>query len=60
MKVALDNGYSIIRILQEDIWFDKNSWEGNFVDAFIEYEDPTVICIGCEEKYSKHNYKKSN
>lgn len=54
MDFALKQGYSIIRILQEDIWFDKNRWEDKFVEAFTTYEEPNVICIGCEEKYSKH------
>lgn len=54
MNVAMENGYSIIRILQEDIWFDKNRWEEKFIVSFKLYEDPTVICIGCDVKYSKH------
>lgn len=27
MKCAIENGYTIIRLLQEDIWYDKNGWE---------------------------------
>ena len=54
MDVAMENGYSVIRILQEDIWSDKNRWEEQFIKAFTSYEDPSVICIGCDVKYSKH------
>lgn len=39
---------SVIRILQEDIWFDKNQWEKLFIEVFKPYEDPVVICIGCK------------
>ena len=26
MKCANDNGYSMIRILQDDVWLDKYKW----------------------------------
>ena len=54
MKVAIKEGYSIIRILQDDIWFDKNQWKEKFIKAFISYDDPTIICIGCDIKYKKY------
>lgn len=27
MKCAIENGYTIIRLLQKDVWSDKNNWE---------------------------------
>jgi len=31
MKCANENGYSVIRILQKDIWHDKYDWLKNYV-----------------------------
>ncbi len=33
MNQALLNGYSVIRLLQEDVWLDKNNWETNLRSA---------------------------
>ena len=54
MKKGLENGYSVIRILQEDIWFDKNNWEEEFNKVFQEYSEPILVCVGCQIKYQKH------
>jgi hypothetical protein len=55
MKKALEKGYTIIRILQEDIFNDKNNWEENTKNAIKQYRNPQVVCIGCEKKYERHN-----
>jgi very-short-patch-repair endonuclease len=55
MKMAMENGYSIIRILQKNIWNDIDNWETKFNDVYKYYDEPEVICIGCEIKYKKHN-----
>jgi len=54
MELAMKNGYSIIRILQDDIWNNKNRWKDKFEKVFQSYKDPEVICIGCEIKYKKY------
>ena len=53
IEKALEKGYTIIRILQEDIWFNRNNWRVNFLKYFRKYKTPRVICIGCEIKYKK-------
>ncbi len=35
MKCANDNGYSIIRILQEDIWFDRSNWKQDITNNIL-------------------------
>lgn len=54
MKKAMENGYSIIRILQEDIWSDKNEWDKKLDKILKKHDEPTVFYIGCEIKYDKH------
>jgi very-short-patch-repair endonuclease len=48
-KCANDNNYSVIRLLQEDVWHDKNDWYKHLCDAieYIKNGDEIVnICIG--------------
>jgi very-short-patch-repair endonuclease/DNA-directed RNA polymerase subunit RPC12/RpoP len=54
MDKANQNGYTIIRILQEDIWFDKNNWKIELKKYLKKHITPTVIIIGCKIKYNKH------
>ena len=42
MKCANDNGYSMIRILQDDVWLDKYKW--------IEELQTSIEKIKLEEK----------
>lgn len=46
---ALENGYSIIRISQEDVFKDKNDWEHILENKIKNYESPIEIKIG--DKY---------
>tara|TARA_B100001094_G_scaffold310544_1_gene345262 strand:- start:42 stop:1559 length:1518 start_codon:yes stop_codon:yes gene_type:complete len=55
IRQALSNGYSIIRILQVDIYNDKNNWEIKTKNVIKYYEIPTQICIGDEILYDKYN-----
>lgn len=45
MEKALENGYSIIRILQEDIYYDKNSWKDKLINSIKMYEEPQIIYL---------------
>lgn len=49
---ANKHGVSIIRIPQEDIWDDKNSWSDNLVVHIKKYDNPKNIYIG--NRYDKH------
>ncbi len=54
MNQALLNGYSVIRILQEDVWLDKNNWETNLRSAILDIdpENPKIIYICENNEYS--------
>lgn len=42
-ECAVKNGYSIIRILQEDVWNDKMDWKKLLLEHVKDYETPAVI-----------------
>lgn len=54
MKKALENGYSVIRILQEDVLYDRNDWKKNLENAIKKYDKPTFIFIANGNEYEKH------
>ena len=54
MKMANENGYTVIRILQDDIYCDKNDWENKLDKILKKHDQPTVYYIGCDVKYGKH------
>ena len=39
----------------EDVWNDKNNWENKIKEVIKNYEEPEIICIGCDIKYLKYN-----
>lgn len=53
MRLALQNGLSVIRILQEDVWYDNIDWY-SLLDQHIKlYDTPTVIYLS--DKYDVHH-----
>ncbi len=46
MKCANENGYSVIRIYQEDVWNEKNNWGDKLKNAIKKYDIPKNIYIG--------------
>ncbi len=58
MNQALLNGYSVIRILQKDVWQDKNNWEINLRSAIQDRRSeskgliPKIIYICENNEYS--------
>lgn len=46
MNLALENGYTIIRIYQPDIYSNKNNWDKETEEAIKLYDEPQIICIG--------------
>jgi very-short-patch-repair endonuclease len=44
MEVALENGYSILRIYQPDIWLDKIDWKKCINDNLYTRENPDITC----------------
>ena len=46
MNLALEKGYTIIRIYQPDIYSNKNNWDKETEEAIKLYDKPQIICIG--------------
>jgi hypothetical protein len=45
MVQALNNGISVIRILQDDVYCNKNKWKRKLKDVIKKYDKPEVIFI---------------
>ncbi len=51
-RMAMINGYTVIRILQEDVWYDKTNWRVLLSEALVRvYECPRVVCIASDNSY---------
>jgi len=48
MDLALRNGLSVIRILQTDVYSDKNNWKNLLTKSMIKYDSPDIILIGTD------------
>ena len=53
MKKAIENGYTIIRILQYDVYNDVKKWKEKLLENIYYYEKPQIIYLD-EHKYSDH------
>jgi very-short-patch-repair endonuclease len=51
MQCANNNGYTVIRILQEDVWMDKNDWLEKLSKCLHKYETPTRMYISSGNEY---------
>jgi len=49
MNKAIEQGYTIIRILQEDIWYDRNNWEENTIEIINKVINKE--CGDCKKFY---------
>lgn len=56
MNLANDHGYTIIRLLQKDVYHDKNSWAPKLRDNIIMHETSAIIYICSNNEYDV--YKK--
>ena len=54
MEKANQNGYSIIRLLTEDVRNEKNNWENRLLAAIKSYDTPTNIFICSNNEYEHH------
>lgn len=51
MKKAMENGYTVIRILQVDIWEDKYDWKKKIEKFIHEYDTPECIFLSKGDEY---------
>lgn len=54
MNKAFENNYSMVRILQEDVYENKNQWEIKLNSAIRMYQTPIIIFISNNDEYEKH------
>ena len=55
MKRALKNNYSIIRISQEDIWYDRYDWQKEITQCIKKYDTPQIIYLSKnKDLYNEH------
>lgn len=60
MKCAINNGYSIIRLLQNDVWYDKNNWNWKLQPSLKLQTQPTIIYIENGNCYDAYKTKFEN
>lgn len=52
MKKANENGYTVIRLLQEDVWNDTNNWQEELIKMLNkEYDKPECVFIAEGTEY---------
>lgn len=57
MKMALENGYSIIRIVQRAIFYNLFDWKPLLISAIKKYDKPQVIFIDYKGEYEVYKEK---
>lgn len=55
MKRANENGYTVIRILQNDVWNDKNNWLKKLESHIYLHERPQKIYIASDNSYEVYS-----
>ena len=57
MKMALENGYSVLRIYQPDIFMDNLDWRQEILDNMYLKNTPNVTYISSiPGMYDRHKY----
>ncbi|QGR54188.1 nuclease [Moumouvirus maliensis] len=54
MKLAVNNGYTIIRLLQEDVWRDSLDWQSYLSRKIYCRKNPKILFCECDNQYKKH------
>lgn len=52
--MAIAKGYTVIRILQTDVWSDKNDWQNRLLDSIKSYDTPQCIYLDNKMEYNKY------
>ena len=63
MKCANQNGYSVIRILQKDIWHNKYNWLTELLDNINKIQNNGIvqnIYMGKKNEYKNFEEKMEN
>lgn len=54
MKFALENGFSVVRLLQEDVLFEKGGWKSKLSQAIQKNSSPICEFLSEGEEYLTH------
>jgi very-short-patch-repair endonuclease len=49
MKYALKKGYTVVRVLQESVWYDRHDWEVLFRKHLRLHRDPRAILLDTDK-----------
>ena len=60
MKLALQHGLSVIRLLQVDVWRDSRNWEKELQSFIYRHPEPKVIYLGGLKEYTSHKWMTTN
>lgn len=53
MGFAIENKYSIVRIMQTDIYYDRNNWQKRLLSHLHKYKKPTVVLMDSHGEYTQ-------
>jgi very-short-patch-repair endonuclease len=57
MKKAVKHDYSILRISQEDIWYDRYDWKTDIINHFKSYDKPKIFFLSSNKNlYNQYKY----
>lgn len=51
---AMENGFTIIRVNQEDVLGDKGNWQQKLLSQIFAREKPTILYLSTDDCYVKH------
>lgn len=50
MECAIKEGYTVVRIVQEDIWNDRNDWEERLIWHLRAHKIPRAVLLDSDDK----------
>lgn len=54
MASANRHGITVVRLIQEDVYRNKNNWDTHLVAAVKKYPEPTRVFICSKDEYANH------
>jgi very-short-patch-repair endonuclease len=51
LRCAIKNGYTVIRLLQEDVWNDRNNWQARLLPYLRKHNTQKIILIDNKNEY---------
>jgi very-short-patch-repair endonuclease len=51
IKKCIEHGLTVIRLLQDDVWYDKNNWEESLQRELIVRKLPLIVYLSQNHEY---------